>query len=72
MASNRTTILSQVVINGAPFEFTLIQNPTIDDVLIGEARVQATSIEQNNPNLVTGRVVPRSIRNFLVELGVEQ
>jgi hypothetical protein len=72
MASNRVTITSQVVINSIPTEITLIQNPTIDDVLIGEARVQATSIETTNPGLVTGRVVPLAIRDFLIRLGVER
>jgi hypothetical protein len=72
MANSQTRINSQLVVNGIPTEFTLIQNPTIEDVLIGEARVQATSIETNNPALVAGRVVPRAIRNFLIMIGIEQ
>ncbi len=70
-STNRIDAPADLVVDGKPLTITFIQNPTIEDVLVGEARVQATSLETNNPSLVSGRVVPRAIRNFLIEEGVE-
>jgi hypothetical protein len=72
MASNRTVIQQQLIVGGIPTEYIFIENFNIDDVVTAEARVQATSIETNNPALVQDRVVARDIRNFLIKLGIEQ
>lgn len=72
MATDRATSAVSVTVDGVPQTMTYIQNPTIDDLLQGEAQVQAFSIESNDPTIVTGRVVPRVIRDYLIRLGVER
>jgi hypothetical protein len=64
-------IVQNVIIDGSAYEITLFDNPTIDDVVVAEARIHAASID-GRPNLVEGRVVSREIRDFLIRLGVDK
>lgn len=66
----RDDIQGKFIVNGRPVTVRLINNPTIDDVLISEARVHATAIERGS--IDTNRRVPRDLRDFLIRLGVER
>lgn len=69
--SNQVIVTQKMVVEGKPLIVSLIQNPLIDDVLVTEARLQATDIEENatsNPD----RRVGRDVRDFLIRLGVER
>lgn len=68
--SEQTVINTPVTIDGAPYTIRLVNNPTIDDVLIGEALAQATSIWRGD-DLSTHRV-ERAMRDYLIRLGVER
>lgn len=70
--ANRNEVPMRMVVNGEPLLVTLLQNFTIDDVLLTEARVQATSIETGDASLVDGRQVSFNIRDYLIRLGVER
>lgn len=70
--ANRNEVETKFVVEGAPLRITLLQNPIIDDVLVSEARVQATSVETGDPSLVQERRVGRDLRDFLIRLGVER
>jgi hypothetical protein len=68
--SFRNEVEQRFIVDGRPVIIKLINNPTIDDVVVTEARVYATSIERGNvdPN----RRVSRGLRDFLIRLGVER
>jgi len=68
--SNQIIVTQRMIVEGKPLLVSLIQNPLIDDVLITEARLQATDIEEGN-TASTDRRVARDIRDFLIRLGVE-
>ena len=68
--SNQIINTQRMIVDGKPLLISLIQNPLIDDVLVTEARLQATDIEEgvtSNPD----RRVGRDVRDFLIRLGVE-
>lgn len=71
MADNRQDITTHAAIDGEPYLITLIENPTIDDVVITEAKIQASAIE-NRDGSADNRRVDRGIRDFLIRLGVFQ
>ena len=58
-----------MVVAGKRIKVFLIQNPTIDDVLLTEAQLWAYYVETADP-LIPDRRVSRGIRNFLIQLGV--
>jgi len=66
----RTDITERLVIEGVPYIVRLIDSPTIDDVLVTEAQLQAATIEgfPIDPN----RRVDRDVRDFLIRLGVDR
>lgn len=69
--NSQIIITQRLVVDGKPMIVSLIQNPTIDDILVTEAQIQATTIEEQsevNPD----RRVERDIRDFLIRLGVER
>lgn len=68
--SNQVIITQRLIVDGKPLLVSLIQNPLIDDVLITEARLQATDIEEGNGP--SDRRVGRDVRDFLIRLGVER
>lgn len=68
--STRNTVTGKVLANGRSYELTLIENPTVDDVVIAEMKVQAQHVAEGSD--VSGRRVDRTIRDFLVRLGVER
>lgn len=55
---------------GRSYTLTLIENPTVDDVIVSEMKVQAQHVAESLD--VSNRRVDRSIRDFLVRLGVER
>jgi len=67
--SVRDEIESRFNVEGKPVIIKLINNPTIDDVINTEARVQASSIESGKE--LTDRRVQRSLRDYLIRLGIE-
>lgn len=66
----RQDITNRFIVGGKPYFINLIHNPTIDDVIVTEARISAAEIE-NGP-IEEGRRVTRDIREFLIRLGVER
>jgi hypothetical protein len=72
--SNRITITSSQNINGETYAVTLFQNPTIDDVMIGEIKIAAYEVA-NGPltsDTDSSRLTPRAIRDYFIKPGVEQ
>lgn len=68
--SVRDEVEQRFIVDGKPVLIKLINNPTIDDVIVAEARVYATSIERGNVD--PDRQVARDMRDFLIRLGVEK
>lgn len=68
--SIRNQITKRYVINGKPVIISLINNPVIDDIVVTEARIQASYVQTGNvdPN----RRVDRDLRDFLIRLGVQR
>ena len=69
--SNQIVVSQRMIVEDKPLLVSLIQNPLIDDVLITEARLQATDIEEGN-SANPDRRVGRDVRDFLIRLGVER
>jgi len=59
-----------MVDNGSVYNVKLIENPTIDDILVTEAKIYAYSMATSTVD--TTRRVGRDIRNFLINIGVER
>ena len=70
--SDRQEIEGRFLVEGLPVLFKLINNPTIDDVVVSEARRQATIIESGPLDDDAEHRVPRDIRDFLIRLGVDK
>jgi hypothetical protein len=68
---NQTVITQRMVVSGSPLQLTLIENPTIDDVIITEAQIQASVISKGGTMDLTRRV-GRDVRDFLIRLGVSR
>lgn len=68
--SDRHESGGRMIVDGRPVIVNLITNPLIDDVIIVEARILASEIE-NGP-LNDNRRVDRGVRDFLIRLGVER
>jgi hypothetical protein len=68
--SNQRILETQVLLDGEPNTVRLINNPTVDDILIGEMYGQATSIWRGDD--LSEHRVPRNIRDYLIRLGVER
>jgi hypothetical protein len=68
--SVRDEVETRYIVDGKPVLIKLINNPTIEDVMNTEARVQATMIERGN--IDPDRRVSRELRDFLIRLGVEK
>lgn len=68
--SDRHESGGRMIVNGRPVIVNLITNPLIDDVIVTEARIMASEIE-NGP-LDDDRRVERGVRDFLIRLGVER
>lgn len=66
----RNDVESRYVVNGRPVLVRLINNPTIDDVMTTEARIQAYSLETGKVDMT--RRVSRGLRDFLIQIGVEK
>jgi hypothetical protein len=69
--NNRLDISTRLIVDGRPLVVTYIQNPTIEDVMSTEAKIQAAAIA-NQDGSADNRVVDRDIRDFLIRLGVER
>lgn len=57
--------------DGTTSEVVLIENPLIDDILVTEMKVQAYLTYQNE-DPPTGYRVARTLRDFLIRLGVSR
>ena len=68
--SEQTVIETQAMIDGVPNTVRLINNPTVDDVVVGEMFAQATSIWRGDD--LSDHRVSRDMRNYLIILGVER
>ncbi len=68
---NRNVVTASIIVDGVPLLLSFFDNVTIDDVLITEAKIQAVSI-LNRDTSADSRKVDRSIRDYLIRLGVER
>lgn len=66
----RTNLTAKVVQNGKPYTVFVVDNPTIDDVLVVEMKLRAAEI-MNNERMPDYRVA-RDVRDVLIRLGVER
>jgi len=69
--ADRSVIPSRMVVEGRPLIINLIENPTIDDVVITEARIYAASLDNSDPT-INDRKVSRNILDFLIRQNVER
>jgi hypothetical protein len=67
--SVRDEVESRFNVEGSPVIIKLINNPTIDDIINTEARVQASGFETGRD--LSTRVVSRTLRDYLIRLGIE-
>lgn len=65
----RTSAAVKVQAGGRPYTVTVLDNPTIDDILVVEMQVQAFQIAQGE---TLDRRVGRDVRDVLIRLGVER
>lgn len=66
----RREVETHQIVKSIPLLVRLIENPIIDDVVITEARLEAAildGVQQDN-----GHRVDRTIRDYLIRLGVER
>lgn len=66
----RTDVVSKVQVDGRPYTLVLVENPTIDDVLVVEAKLTAAEIM--NEESFGERRVDRAVRDLLIRMGVER
>lgn len=66
----RRVATREAVVDGQVVEVTLIEDPTIDDVVIAEARTYAVGLIQGN--LDSERRVERSMREIVLLFGVQR
>lgn len=59
-----------MIVEGVPFSIRLISNPTVDDVLVAEARLELSRVE--GYPVPDDHKVTRDIKDFLIRLGVER
>ena len=70
--SSQLVVAQRLIVNGKPLLVSLIQNPTIEDILVTEAQLQASNVEQQVTVTSDDHRVDRDIRDFLIRLGVER
>lgn len=66
----RTQATAKASLNGRPYTIIVVDNPTIDDVLIVEMKLRAGEIMNGTEN--TGHRVAADVRDVLIRLGVER
>jgi hypothetical protein len=71
--STRSSVTEQsgsldVLIDGQRVRIEIVDSPNVDDVVVGEMQAQAHSIFSGAS--LEGRRVDRSVRDYLVRLGV--
>ncbi len=67
----RSNAISKVVgTDGRPYTIFIVDNPTIEDVVVVEAKVYAAEVMNNSTP--PDRRVSRDIRDILIRLGVER
>ena len=64
----RTEATAKLMVDGRPHTLMLVDNPTIDDVLVIEMRLRAAEIM--NETTDQERRVPRGVRDLLIQIGV--
>lgn len=67
----RTDIQTKTYLDGKPYTIYLIDNPTIDDVLMVEMRLYAAEV-MNGFSPDPNHRVSREVRDLLIRLGVER
>jgi hypothetical protein len=65
----RTNVVTKMMLEGRSYSVFIVDNPTIDDVLMVESQLYAAEIESGES---TDRRVGRDIRDLLIRLGVER
>jgi hypothetical protein len=68
--ADRRDIEQRLIVDGRPYVIRLISNPTIDDVLVTEARIRLSEIESGSVD--SSRQVKRDVRDLLIRIGVER
>lgn len=65
----RTNALTKVSIDGQRYSVFIVDNPTIDDVMVVEMQLYAAELANG---VSTDRRVDRGVRDLLIKLGVER
>ena len=68
----RTIIESKLRIDGKPVTVQVLRNPTVEDVVVVEAKLYLASLDRGDSSITTGHRVPLDVRDHLVRLGVER
>jgi hypothetical protein len=68
--ATRTEDILKISVKGVPYTVTLIDYPTIDDVVGTEAKLCAMEFANSTTN--DGHRVDLAIRDILIRLGVER
>lgn len=69
--AERQDIETRMVVEGQPYIVRLINNPTIEDVVVTEMRLTLAE-KDGSITLDEDHRVSRNIRDFLIRLGVER
>jgi len=65
----RTNVSSKITVNGQAYTVFIVDNPTIDDVLMVEMQLYAAELRHGETQ---DRRVVRDVRDLLIRLGVER
>lgn len=66
----RTNIATKATLDGKPYTVFVVDNPTIDDVVVVEMKLRAAELMNGVTN--EGYRVEKDIRDVLIRLGVER
>lgn len=66
----RTAQITKANVDGRPYTVLLIDNPTIDDVMVVEMKLRASELMAETPN--PDRKVEKDVRDALIRLGIDR
>lgn len=66
----RTSVVTKANVDGRPYTVLLIDNPTIEDVMVVEMKLRAA--ELMNQSTDETRRVEKDVRDALIRLGIDR
>lgn len=66
----RTNLITKANVDGRPYTILLVDNPTIEDVLVIEMKLRAA--ELMNQTADDTRKVEKDVRDALIRLGIDR